>query len=64
MKRILLRTLILASMLLVALGLPDLGLIINLMGGITVSFNSYIFPPLFYLKLVKDSIQNKDWPQR
>lgn len=63
-KRCLLRTSIVLVEVIIGLSLPDFGLILNLIGGSSLTLCSFLFPAFFYMKLVKDSNQNKEWPQR
>ncbi|XP_078485499.1 uncharacterized protein LOC100185142 isoform X1 [Ciona intestinalis] len=50
-KRCLVRTSVMLSMLFVALSVPHFGVILSLVGGTTVTATNFIFPPLFYLML-------------
>uniref|UniRef100_F6VBX7 Amino acid transporter transmembrane domain-containing protein n=1 Tax=Ciona intestinalis TaxID=7719 RepID=F6VBX7_CIOIN len=50
-KRCIVRTSVMLSMLFVALSVPHFGVILSLVGGTTVTATNFIFPPLFYLML-------------
>ncbi|KAB7494716.1 Amino acid transporter ANTL1, partial [Armadillidium nasatum] len=62
-KRMAFRTALIVFDLIVALGIPDFGLILNLVGGSTVTICSFLAPPAMYIKLVDDK-SNPEWPQR
>ena len=40
------------------------GSILNLIGASTVTLLTFIFPPLFYMRLVDASTTNKEWTPR
>ena len=50
-KKCVVRTLLCALTLGLAVAIPDISDLINLVSGISLSFNTFIFPPLVYLKL-------------
>lgn len=50
-KRVINRTVVVASILFVAESIPQFGVILGLIGGSTVTFLTFVFPSLFYLKL-------------
>ena len=56
------RTLIGFSMIIVVLTIPKFTTILGLVGALTASTTSFIFPPLFYLILCRDVSGN--WPDR
>ncbi|RXG72907.1 Amino acid transporter ANTL1 [Armadillidium vulgare] len=62
-QRVLVRSSLMVFELLIAFAVPNFGLILNLIGGSTVSCLSFILPPLMYMKLVDDK-SNKTWPER
>ncbi|MCL4140960.1 UNVERIFIED_CONTAM: hypothetical protein GTU68_032613 [Idotea baltica] len=62
-KRVLLRSSVIFFELMVAFAIPNFGLILNLIGGSTMSCLSFILPPLMYMKLVDDK-SDKSWPER
>uniref|UniRef100_H2Z6I0 Amino acid transporter transmembrane domain-containing protein n=1 Tax=Ciona savignyi TaxID=51511 RepID=H2Z6I0_CIOSA len=52
-KRCIIRTCVMASMLFIALSIPHFGVILSLVGGTTITATNFIFPPLFYLMLAR-----------
>jgi len=52
LKRIGMRTCIGLLLLLIGLSIPDFGKLVDFLGASTVSLMSFVFPPLFYWKLV------------
>ncbi|KAL7642164.1 UNVERIFIED_CONTAM: hypothetical protein RMT77_006724 [Armadillidium vulgare] len=62
-QRIAVRTSVILFELIVVLAVPDFGLILNLIGGSTMSCMSFILPPIMYMKLVADK-SDKTWPER
>ena len=52
------------SLLFIAETVPSFGSILNLIGASTVTLLTFIFPPLFYMKLVDASTTNKEWTPR
>ncbi|XP_042857114.1 amino acid transporter AVT1J-like [Penaeus japonicus] len=50
-QRCCVRTLLLALIVLMAVSVPDFGKILNLIGGSSVTIESFVLPPLCYLKL-------------
>ena len=63
MKRILLRSSIVIIEMIICLAIPDFGLILNLIGGSTVTLCSFVLPPLMYMRLV-DNCTDPKWPKR
>ncbi|CAL4105400.1 unnamed protein product, partial [Meganyctiphanes norvegica] len=63
-KRAILRTAIVAVEMLIGLAVPDFGLILNLIGGSTITVCSFLLPPLMYMRLVDMQDQNPEWPKR
>ena len=63
-KRCLFRTLTVFFLLFIAETVPSFGSILGLIGASSVTLLTFIFPPLFYMKLVDASTQNKEWTQR
>ena len=63
-KRCVFRTASVLLLLFIAESIPSFGAILNLIGASTVTLLTFIFPPLFYIKLVDASAQNKEWKQR
>ena len=59
-----LRTLSTLILLFVAESVPRFGSILGLVGGSTVTLLTFVFPPLFYMKLADASLTRKDWVQR
>ena len=56
------RTLVGFSVIMVVLTIPKFGTIASLVGALTASTTSFVFPPLFYLILCRDVSGN--WPDR
>ena len=52
------------SLLFIAETVPSFGSILNLIGASTVTLLTFIFPPLFYMRLVDASTTNKEWTPR
>ena len=63
-KRCAFRTFSVFVLLFIAESVPSFGSILNLIGASTVTLLTFIFPPLFYMKLVDASSNNKEWKQR
>ncbi|XP_037788596.1 amino acid transporter AVT1B-like [Penaeus monodon] len=61
-KRVLLRSSMVVVQMLICLAVPDFGLILNLIGGSCITLNTFIFPPLMYMKLMDQKDPN--WPER
>ncbi|KAA0203466.1 hypothetical protein HAZT_HAZT010690 [Hyalella azteca] len=59
-RRVVLRSSIVIFEATVALGVPDFGAILNLIGGSTIAILSFIFPPLMYMRLM-DMQKDKTW---
>ena len=53
MRRVIFRSLVIATLLIIALSLPSFGAILNLIGATTITLLNFVFPPLFYLMLTK-----------
>uniref|UniRef100_F6VBN4 Amino acid transporter transmembrane domain-containing protein n=1 Tax=Ciona intestinalis TaxID=7719 RepID=F6VBN4_CIOIN len=62
-KRCIVRTSVMLSMLFVALSVPHFGVILSLVGGTTVTATNFIFPPLFYLMLSRQVSENEETPK-
>ncbi|XP_047477139.1 amino acid transporter AVT1B-like isoform X1 [Penaeus chinensis] len=62
-KRCLVRSAIIIFEVIIGLAVPDFGMILNLIGGSTVTVCSFILPPLMYMKLV-DRTGPPEWPKR
>ena len=60
-KRCVLRTAILFAVLFVAETIPHFGAVLDLVGGSTVTFLTFVAPSLFYLRLTS---REGDWPER
>ena len=60
-KRCVLRTTILLAVLFVAETIPHFGAVLDLVGGSTVTFLTFVAPSLFYLCLTRNK---GDWPER
>ncbi|XP_068244512.1 uncharacterized protein [Palaemon carinicauda] len=63
LPRILLRSGIVIFEVIVGLAVPDFGMILNLIGGSTVTLCTFVLPPLMYMKLV-DMEKEPSWPER
>ena len=63
-KRCLFRTFSVFFLLFLAETVPKFGSILNLIGASTVTLLTFVFPPLFYMRLVDASSSNKEWLQR
>ena len=63
-KRCLFRTFSVFFLLFLAETVPSFGSILNLIGASTVTLLTFVFPPLFYMRLVDASSSNKEWVQR
>ena len=63
-KRCAFRTFSVLALLFIAESVPSFGAILELIGASTVTILTFIFPPLFYMKLMDASSQNKDWIPR
>ncbi|XP_076305512.1 uncharacterized protein LOC143222640 [Tachypleus tridentatus] len=61
-KRCLLRTTVMVVVVFVAETVPHFGKILNLFGGSTLTLLTFVFPPLFYMKLSYQKHPN--WPER
>ncbi|XP_047478008.1 amino acid transporter AVT1B-like, partial [Penaeus chinensis] len=61
-KRVLLRSSMVVVQMVICLAVPDFGLILNLIGGSCITLNTFIFPPLMYMKLMDQKDPN--WPER
>jgi len=62
-KRTVFRSLIVALLLFLAESLPSFSAILQLVSSIFVTCLTFIFPPLFYIRLVGKSSDNKKWKQ-
>jgi len=63
-KRCAFRSVSVLGLLFVAESVPSFGSILDLVGASTVTLLTFIFPPLFYMKLSDASLSRKDWIQR
>ena len=63
-KRVVFRSLVVLCLLFISETIPDFGSILDLVGGSTVTLLTFVFPPLFYMRLVDMSSQNPNWKQR
>lgn len=63
LPRILLRTTVVLGELVIALAVPDFGMILNLIGGSSVTLCTFVLPPLMYMKLI-DMKGDTSWPNR
>ena len=64
-KRITIRSAIVLFELIVALGIPDFGAILNLIGGSTIAILSFLFPPIMYLRLMDmEPPEGATWKKR
>ncbi|XP_018563277.1 amino acid transporter AVT1J-like [Anoplophora glabripennis] len=61
-KRCLIRTIIVLLMIIVGESVPQFGKILSLVGGSTITLLTFVFPPLFYMKLC-DKI-SPNWEKR
>lgn len=50
-KRVLLRTLVMGVVVFIAESIPHFGKILNFVGGSTVTLMTFVFPPIFYMRL-------------
>jgi len=62
-KRTVFRSLIVALLLFLAESLPSFSAILQLVSSIFVTCLTFIFPPLFYMRLVAKSADSKEWKQ-
>ncbi|XP_071792147.1 uncharacterized protein [Asterias amurensis] len=60
-KRICVRSAVVALVLFVAETIPKFGIILGLVGGSTVTLLTFVFPSLFYIKLRRH--ENDEWPR-
>ena len=63
-KRCAFRSLSVLALLFVAETVPSFGSILDLVGASTVTLLTFVFPPLFYMRLCDSSRQNREWKQR
>jgi vesicular inhibitory amino acid transporter len=63
-KRCAFRSFSVLFLLLIAETVPSFSSILDLVGASTVTLLTFVFPPLFYMKLSDASIGRKEWPQR
>jgi len=63
-KRCVFRSLSVIFLLFIAESVPSFSSILDLVGASTVTLLTFIFPPLFYMKLADASIGRKEWVQR
>ena len=62
-KRTVFRSLVVAVLLFLGESLPSFSALLQLVSSIFVTCLTFIFPPLFYLRLVGKSSDNKQWKQ-
>ena len=63
-KRIALRSAIVLIEMFISLAVPDFGLVLNLIGGSTVTLCSFVLPPFMYMRLVDVKDPDPKWPKR
>ena len=63
-KRCAFRSFAVLILLFIAETVPSFGSILDLVGASTVTLLTFVFPPLFYMRLCDQSNQNKNWIQR
>lgn len=66
-KRCVFRSLVVFGLLFIAESVPSFGSILNLVGGSTVTMLTFVFPPLFYMRLADASLTEnggKGWHER
>lgn len=66
-KRCVFRSLVVFTLLFIAESVPSFGAILNLVGGSTVTLLTFVFPPLFYMRLADASLTEnggKGWIER
>ena len=63
-KRCAFRTLSVLGLLFIAETVPSFGSILDLVGASTVTLLTFIFPPLFYMRLADASLGKKEWVER
>merc|ERR1712168_286224 len=64
LKRCLFRTFSVLVLLFIAETVPSFGSILDLVGASTVTLLTFVFPPLFYMRLADASLGKKEWVQR
>jgi len=63
-KRCAFRSMSVLGLLFIAETVPSFGSILDLVGGSTVTLLTFVFPPLFYMRLADASIGRKEWVTR
>jgi len=63
-KRCVFRSLSVLCLLFIAETVPSFGSILDLVGASTVTLLTFVFPPLFYMRLADASIGRKEWVER
>ncbi|XP_040579613.2 uncharacterized protein [Lepeophtheirus salmonis] len=63
-KRCVFRTLVTFFLLFIAESIPSFGSILDFLGATSITALTFVFPPLFYMKLIDSSTNDKDWIQR
>jgi len=63
-KRCAFRTLSVLGLLFIAETVPSFGSILDLVGASTVTLLTFVFPPLFYMRLADASLGKKEWVER
>ncbi|XP_023239379.1 amino acid transporter AVT1J-like isoform X1 [Centruroides sculpturatus] len=61
-KRIVLRTSVMGVVVFIAESIPHFGKILNFVGGSTVTLMTFVFPPIFYMRLCDQ--RHPKWPKR
>lgn len=54
------RSFIVVVLVFIGLSIPQFSKLLNLMGGSTIALLAFIFPPIFYIKLVRDEFNHKE----
>merc|ERR1719348_877189 len=63
-KRCVFRSMSVLILLFIAETVPSFGSILDLVGASTVTLLTFVFPPLFYMRLCDASLSRKEWIQR
>ncbi|CAH1170052.1 unnamed protein product [Phaedon cochleariae] len=61
-KRCVFRSLVMVFVIFVGESVPQFGKILALIGGSTITMTTFVFPPLFYMKLCDQ--ENPNWPKK
>ncbi|XP_037082673.1 amino acid transporter AVT1E-like [Pollicipes pollicipes] len=62
LKQVIVRTLMIGCMVIVGLTVPSFDKILNLLGSTTIGVLAFVFPPLFYFRLMTQ--HEEGWPER